>query len=55
MDQPKGKKIINPLKGISGMSWFFEQQVYDPKGLTRAIKSTDGSGNIPKVIEYEDT
>ena len=43
-------KIINPLKGATDKSWFFEQQVYDPNGIARAVKSTDGSGNIPKVI-----
>lgn len=43
-------KIINPLKGVTNKSWFFEQQVYSPNGIARAIKSTDGSGNIPKVI-----
>jgi hypothetical protein len=48
-------KVINPLKGITDRSWFFEQQIYDPDGIVRAIKSTDGSGNVPKVIEYEDT
>lgn len=48
-------KVINPLKGITERSWFFEQQVYDPEGIARAIKSTDGSGNVPKVILYEET
>lgn len=43
-------KVINPLKGKTGKSWFFEQQVYDENGIARAIKSTDGSGNVPKVI-----
>lgn len=46
-------KVINPLKGITEYSWFFEQQVYNPDGIARAIKSTDGSGNVPKVIIYE--
>ena len=40
-------------KGSSGMSWFFEQQVYLPDGITRAIKAGEGSENIPKVIIYE--
>lgn len=44
-------KVINPLKGVTDKSWFFEQQVYDENGITRAIKSTDGSGNVPKVIQ----
>lgn len=47
-------KIINPLKGATGLSWFFEQQVYDANGIARAVKSTDGSGNVPKVIIYEE-
>ena len=46
--------VINPLKGQTDKSWFFEQQVYDPDGIARAIKSTDGSGNVPKVIIYTD-
>lgn len=47
-------KIRNPLKGLTDKSWFFEQQVYDANGIARAIKSTDGSGNVPKVIVYEE-
>ena len=43
--------VINPfLKGTSGMSWFFEQQLYMPQGIARAVKAGEGSGNIPKVI-----
>ena len=45
-------KVINPLKGKTDESWFFEQQVYDENGIARAIKSTDGSGNVPKVVTY---
>ena len=44
-------EIINPLKGKSGQSWQFEQQVYDENGITRAIKAGGGSGNIPKVVK----
>lgn len=44
-------KVINPLKGKTNKSWFFEQQVYSPDGIARAVKSTDGSGNVPKIIE----
>lgn len=47
-------KVINPLKGKTDKFWYFEQQVYDADGIARAIKSTDGSGNVPKVIIYED-
>lgn len=43
--------IINPLKGISGKGWHYEQNVYDPKGISRAIKAGGGSGNIPKIIQ----
>ena len=46
-------KVDTPLKGLTGKSWFFEQQIYEPNGLARAIKSGEGSGNVPKVIEYE--
>ncbi len=44
--------VINPLRGC--FSWFFEQQLYDIRGVSRAVKSSEGSGNIPKVIvNYE--
>lgn len=46
----KTHKIFNPLKGISPYGWHFEQEVYLPEGLARAIKAGGGSGNIPKVI-----
>jgi len=42
--------VVNPLKGISGKSWQFEQQVYDENGSARTLKASEGSGNIPKVI-----
>lgn len=42
--------VINPLKGKTDKSWFFEQQVYDVNGIARAIKSTEGSGNEPKIL-----
>ena len=44
-------KVLNPLKGKTDRSWFFEQQVYDANGIVRAIKSSEGSGNMPMVIE----
>lgn len=44
-------KVINPLKGKTDRSWFFEQDVYSPYGLVRAIKAGGGTGNLPKVIE----
>lgn len=50
----KGKVKCLP-KGTTGHSWFFEQNVYFPESVIRALKSTEGSGNIPKVIlvDYE--
>ena len=46
-------KVINPLKGKSEYGWHYEQAVYDQAGITRAVKSGEGSGNIPKVIENQ--
>ena len=43
-------KIENPLKNKTSFGWHFEQNVYSEKGLVRALKSSEGSGNIPKVI-----
>ena len=42
--------VINPLKGKSGKSWQFEQQVYDENGSARTLKASEGSGNISKII-----
>lgn len=42
--------IINPLKDKTDKGWHFEQGVYDENGITRALKSSEGSGNKPKVI-----
>src|SRR5699024_4384244 len=44
-------KPINPLKGKTNNGWHFEQEVYDEKGIARALKAGGGSGNIPKTIE----
>lgn len=48
--------IKNLPKGSSGKSWFFEQQTYLPDSeKTRALKSSSGSGNIPKLaVEHKD-
>ena len=46
-------KVMNPLKGKTNKSWYFEQGVYDSEGIIRAIKANGGSGNQPKVIEYD--
>lgn len=43
-------KVFNPLKGKSPYGWHFEQEVYLPIGIARALKAGGGSGNIPKVI-----
>ena len=43
-------KVINPLKGKTDKSWFFEQGVYDSEGIIRAIKANGGTGNQPKVM-----
>lgn len=45
--------VYNPLKGISPYGWHFEQEVYLPEGIARAVKAGGGSGNIPKVILNE--
>lgn len=50
MFEPIDYDIKSLRKGSTGFSWFFEQNVYYTDGIVRAIKSTDGSGNIPKVI-----
>lgn len=45
--------VINPLKGQSGKSWQFEQQVYDENYCARTLKASEGSGNIPKVLKND--
>lgn len=49
--EPKKNEVINPLKGKTEYGWHFEQEIYDPNGIARAIKAGGGSGNIPKVVE----
>ena len=44
-------KVINPLKGKTDRSWFFEQSVYDSDSMIRALKANGGTGNLPKVME----
>lgn len=46
-------KIINPLKNKTNRSWLWEQNVYDSNGLIRSLKSSEGSGNIPKILETQ--
>ena len=45
-------EVINPLQGISGKSWQFEQNVYSENSILRSLKAGGGSGNIPKIIEH---
>ena len=44
-------QVINPLKDKTEFGWHFEQNVFDVKGITRALKSSEGSGNKMKIIE----
>ena len=47
--------IINPFGDADELSWWLTQNIYGIDGVSRAVKSGEGSGNIPKVlIEYED-
>ena len=41
-------KVINPLKGKTDKSWFFEQGVYDSEGIIRAIKANGEHGKSAK-------
>jgi len=43
--------IKNPLKGKTKYGWHFEQNVFDDTGISRAVKSSDGSGNRLKIIK----
>lgn len=47
---PQQAVVLNPLKDKTPYGWHFEQNVYDPNGISRAVKAGGGSGNIPKVI-----
>ena len=42
--------IDNPLKGKTQFGWHFEQNVYSEESEIRSLKSSEGSGNKPKVI-----
>ena len=50
-----GVMVNNPLKGQTDRGWHFEQNVYNDDGITRSLKSTEGSGNKPKVLIKEAT
>jgi DNA (cytosine-5)-methyltransferase 1 len=43
-------EIINPLKDKTEFGWHFEQNVFSDESITRALKSSEGSGNKQKVI-----
>ena len=43
--------IKNPLKGKTEYGWHFEQNVYEIDSLVRSLKASEGSGNIPKIID----
>ena len=53
-DPPKiliDNEIENPLKGKTKLGWHFEQNVYSENSkLCRTLKSSSGSGNIPKIL-----
>ena len=53
-EPPDDPLVLNPLKGITPYGWHFEQEVFLTYGIARAVKSGNGSGNIPKVLVYED-
>lgn len=44
-------KVISPLKGKTGKSWYSEQQTVAPEGIARTVKNTNGSGNAAKIME----
>ena len=50
--KPEQGVLVKRLpKGSSGKSWFFEQQTYmEDTDKTGPLKSSSGSGNIPKVV-----
>ena len=48
-------KVKNPLKGKTEHGWHFEQNVYETDGISRSLKSTEGSGNKPKIIVKDGT
>lgn len=47
-------EIDNPLKDMDDVGWHFAQNVYsEDSKCIRSIKSSSGSGNIPKVIKIK--
>lgn len=49
-NENNNKQIINQLKGKTQFGWHFEQNVFGINGISRAIKSSEGSGNKLKII-----
>ena len=45
------EQIINPLKGQTEFGWHFEQNVFSDESICRTLKSSEGSGNKPKIIQ----
>lgn len=45
------EQIINPLKGQTEFGWHFEQNVFSEESICRTLKSSEGSGNKPKIIQ----
>ena len=45
--------IINPLKDKTYKSWRYEQNVFDPQGVTRSLKAS--LGGTPEIIEMDNT
>ena len=43
--------VINPLKGKTEYGWHLEQNLYSKDSLCRSLKSSEGSGNKPKIID----
>ncbi len=51
LDRSPHYAIENPLKGKTDYGWHFEQNVYSEDSNCRSLKSGEGSGNKPKIIE----
>ena len=42
--------VNNPFKGKTSCGWHLEQNIYSDNSLVRTLKSSEGSGNKPKVV-----
>jgi DNA (cytosine-5)-methyltransferase 1 len=45
------QSIINPLKGKTKFGWHCEKNIFDKKGISRAVKASGGSGNQLKILQ----